>query len=123
MPCHVDAALGAQQARRRPAWRRLSHWAGIGMHAHSPRSSTMGKERTSLEQDSKFARALGSSDFHTREAGLRALTTWLSRKHDIEELELLKLWKGVFYCFWHSDKAAVQVRRAVWRSKPKPCRS
>ena len=59
--------------------------------------------------ESQFARALGSSDFHTREAGLHALTTWLARKADISELDLLKLWKGVFYCFWHSDKAAVQV--------------
>ena len=59
--------------------------------------------------ESQFARALGSSDFHTREAGLQALTTWLARKADISELDLLKLWKGVFYCFWHSDKAAAQV--------------
>lgn len=59
--------------------------------------------------ESKFARALGSVDYHTREGGLQALTTWLSRRHDIAELELLRLWKGIFYCFWHSDKIAVQV--------------
>jgi len=64
------------------------------------------------DADSKFARALGSTDYHTREAGLAALTAWLAKKHDIDELDLLKLWKGIFYTFWHSDKHAVQVRAA-----------
>ena len=75
------------------------------------------KERPLLEPslagahgDSKFARALGSVDFHTREAGLRAMAAWLSRRGVVEESDLLKLWKGVFYCFWHSDSAPVQVR-------------
>lgn len=68
-------------------------------------------EGVSADRESKFARALGSSDYHTREAGLSALQTWLARKADIEAQDLLKLWKGIFYCFWHSDKAPVQVRR------------
>jgi ribosomal RNA-processing protein 1 len=67
-------------------------------------------------EESKFTRALGSSDFHTREAGLAALRSWLTRKRDVDELDLLKLWKGIFYCFWHSDKADVQVRRHAWRT-------
>lgn len=68
------------------------------------------KPRHLLEEaDSKFARALGSTDYHTREAGLAALTAWLAKRNDVEELELLKLWRGVFYTFWHSDKHAVQV--------------
>lgn len=69
--------------------------------------------KRSLEADSAFTRALGSTDYHTREAGLRALQTFLARKSDIEELDLLKLWKGIFYCFWHSDKSAVQVCGAL----------
>ncbi|KAI3435489.1 hypothetical protein D9Q98_001555 [Chlorella vulgaris] len=63
-------------------------------------------------EESKFTRALGSSDFHTREAGLAALRSWLTRKRDVDELDLLKLWKGIFYCFWHSDKADVQLALA-----------
>eukprot|EP00887_Chlorella_sp_A99_P001477 scaffold8.g1477.t1 len=75
------------------------------------------KERRLLEAvssggDSNFARALGSSEYHTREQGLRALTAWLSRRADVDDASLLKLWKGVFYCFWHSDKAAVQAALA-----------
>jgi ribosomal RNA-processing protein 1 len=73
------------------------------------------KQRPSLEAISpdgncKFSRALGSVDYQTREKGLQALTLWLSRKSEVDEKDLLKLWKGIFYCFWHSDKAHVQVR-------------
>ena len=61
---------------------------------------------------SKFARALGSVDYHTREAGLQALATWLSRQQGVTLGELVKLWKGVFYAFWHSDKSQVQASQA-----------
>lgn len=60
--------------------------------------------------NSKFARALGSTDFHTREQGLQALSRWLTHKQLVSELDMLKLWKGIYFCFWHSDKEPVQVR-------------
>lgn len=56
--------------------------------------------------------ALGSTDFHTREAGLAALTALLARRTDLGELEALKLWRGIFYAYWHSDKAPVQAALA-----------
>ena len=62
--------------------------------------------------NSKFARALGSVDYQTREKGLQALTTWLSKRSDISEQELKRLWRGIFYCFWHADRAPFQVHRA-----------
>ena len=62
--------------------------------------------------NSKFARALGSVDSQTREKGLQALTTWLSKRNDISEQELKRLWKGIFYCFWHADRAAFQVHKS-----------
>lgn len=61
------------------------------------------------EGNSKFARALGSVDYHTREKGLAALTRWLTRREQVAEADMRKIWKGLFYCFWHSDKAPVQV--------------
>ena len=60
--------------------------------------------------DSKFARALGSPDYVTRERGLSALLAWMSVRTDLTEADMLKIWKGLFFCFWHSDKAPVQVR-------------
>lgn len=63
--------------------------------------------------EGKLARALGSVDYHTRERGLQAVALWLSRRQEISELEMAKLWKGIFYAFWHSDKQPVQVGRAA----------
>jgi ribosomal RNA-processing protein 1 len=60
--------------------------------------------------NSKFARALGSTDYGTREKGLQALSRFLVHKDSMSELDMMKLWKGVFFCFWHSDKVPVQVR-------------
>lgn len=66
-------------------------------------------EKVTEDGNSSFAKALGSVDFHTRERGLQALTVFLKRSAKLDELALRKLWKGLFYCFWHSDKAFAQV--------------
>lgn len=58
--------------------------------------------------NSMFARALGSGDFHTRDQGLQALVTWLKSQNKVDDESLQKLWKGLLYCFWHSDKEHVQ---------------
>lgn len=58
--------------------------------------------------NSQFARALGSGDFHTRDQGLQALVLWLTGQAAVADESLQKLWKGILYCFWHSDKEHVQ---------------
>lgn len=82
-----------------------------------PRRKRKVLEAVSADGDSKLARALGSVDSGTREQGLQALTLWLSRKPDLTELDLLKLWKGIFYAFWHSDMSHVQVRPRMRRRR------
>lgn len=62
--------------------------------------------------NSKFARCLGSTDYATRDKGVQALSRFLLYKDELPELDVMKLWKGLFFCFWHSDKVPVQV----WRS-------
>lgn len=62
--------------------------------------------------NSRFARALGSTDYATREKGVQALSLWLTHKQDIPELDMMRLWKGLFFCFWHSDKVPVQTELA-----------
>eukprot|EP00198_Chlamydomonas_reinhardtii_P000161 XP_001689496.1 predicted protein [Chlamydomonas reinhardtii] len=61
---------------------------------------------------SPFARALGSTDFQTREKGLQALAHFLTRKTELKQTDMMKIWKGLFYCFWHSDKQPVQAELA-----------
>ncbi|CAL8467083.1 g6619 [Coccomyxa elongata] len=74
-----------------------------------------GLEPVSIAEDGggncKFARALGSVDWHTREQGLQALTIWLTRTTPTEA-DLTKIWKALFFCFWHSDKSHVQAELA-----------
>lgn len=40
------------------------------------------------------------------------LTAFLSREKPFTEFELLKLWKGLFYCLWMSDKPLAQQNLA-----------
>jgi len=92
-----------------------------GESHQQPKRKKVRREKPTLERipatteadvtgKSKFVRALGSTDYQTREKGLQALTRWMVHKENMTELDMLKIWKGLFYAFWHSDKAPVQVR-------------
>jgi ribosomal RNA-processing protein 1 len=111
--------------------------AGGGDHPPSPKKQKPVLERVPEALDdgrSAFARALASVDYHTRERGVHALTLWLVRRgaaaaaaangapdadaddkhndnHDssgISDVDLLKVWKGLFFTLWHSDTPPVQ---------------
>ncbi|CAM6097151.1 unnamed protein product [Calypogeia fissa] len=56
-----------------------------------------------------IARKLASSDKGTREKAVALLEHWLTCQQEIPEEELKKIWKGLFYCVWHADKAPVQA--------------
>ncbi|KAK9810440.1 hypothetical protein WJX72_010775 [[Myrmecia] bisecta] len=64
------------------------------------------------EGDSKFARALGSVSWRTREQALSGLIAWLQKRKTVTDLDMMKIWKGLFYCFWHSDKQHIQAELA-----------
>lgn len=66
-------------------------------------------EDTAATSDSGLARALGSTDRDTREKGLLVLTQWLNSHPDASQNEIIRLWKALYYCFWHSDLVSVQV--------------
>jgi len=53
---------------------------------------------------------LASTDKKTRDKAIKNLSTFLSDSSQdaIPESEMAKLWKGIFYCFWMSDKPLVQ---------------
>ncbi|KAL5457137.1 hypothetical protein EMCRGX_G034377 [Ephydatia muelleri] len=64
----------------------------------------------------KFANRLGSNEPTVRNRAIKALRKWISARsassQKLSELELLKLWKGLFVCMWHSDKPLVQEELA-----------
>jgi ribosomal RNA-processing protein 1 len=51
-------------------------------------------------------------DKKLRDSALTSLRTYLSAQSSISTLDLLKLWKGLFYCLWMQDKPALQQRLA-----------
>ncbi|PBK76788.1 Nop52-domain-containing protein [Armillaria solidipes] len=57
---------------------------------------------------------LASTDKKVRDKAIKNLSVFLSDSEDaLPPLELAKLWKGIFYCFWMSDKPLVQQALAT----------
>ncbi|KAJ4407595.1 hypothetical protein N0V91_003864 [Didymella pomorum] len=63
-----------------------------------------------MATDSPFIKNLASSDKEIRDNAFDSLRTYLGGRSEIPELDLLKLWKGLFYCLWMQDKPALQQR-------------
>ncbi|KAJ7631117.1 nucleolar protein,Nop52-domain-containing protein [Roridomyces roridus] len=57
-----------------------------------------------------LAKHLAHTDKKTRDKAVKALATFLSddTQEPISKTDMAKLWKGIFYCFWMSDKPLVQ---------------
>ncbi|ESK90900.1 ribosomal rna processing protein [Moniliophthora roreri MCA 2997] len=53
---------------------------------------------------------LASTEKKVRDKAIKNLAAFLSdpEQNEISKSEMLKLWKGIFYCFWMSDKPLVQ---------------
>ncbi|KAK7058396.1 hypothetical protein VNI00_002030 [Paramarasmius palmivorus] len=53
---------------------------------------------------------LASTEKKVRDKAIKNLIAFLSdaEQNELPEQEMIKLWKGIFYCFWMSDKPLVQ---------------
>ncbi|KAH8120081.1 Nop52-domain-containing protein, partial [Phellopilus nigrolimitatus] len=53
---------------------------------------------------------LASTDKRTRDKAVKSLAAFLSTpdQNALPKSEMAKLWKGIFYCYWMSDKPLVQ---------------
>ncbi|KAK5123171.1 hypothetical protein LTR85_003369 [Meristemomyces frigidus] len=67
---------------------------------------------TTAQPSNPFIKQLASSDRKTRDRALSSLRTYLHRSKPFTALDFLKLWKGLFYCMWMSDKPRTQQRLA-----------
>ncbi|XP_066592488.1 ribosomal RNA processing protein 1 homolog [Prorops nasuta] len=69
-----------------------------------------------IAQEIKFARLLASNDKKVRYKVLNNLKKWLSFRNKssfaFTEADFMRLWKGLFYCMWMSDKPLVQEELA-----------
>ncbi|KAJ5728813.1 uncharacterized protein N7483_003321 [Penicillium malachiteum] len=59
-------------------------------------------------QKTPFVRDLASSDRKTRDKALESLTSFLRARNDLKLLDMVKLWKGLFFCVFHSDRPLTQ---------------
>lgn len=69
-----------------------------------------------LTAEVHFAQRLASNQQKLRDKTLKKVGTWLATKSvnndAFSEDSLLKLWKGLFYYFWHTDKPLIQEEKA-----------
>jgi len=64
-------------------------------------------------KNTKFAKALVSSDRHTRDKTFERLRKWLCSQKSLDHLSMKKVWKALFYAMWHSDGREVQRELAI----------
>ncbi|KAJ8562453.1 hypothetical protein K7X08_011744 [Anisodus acutangulus] len=64
---------------------------------------------TTLTQGTSLIKHLASSNASIRSKAFTHLQTWLITQTQLPDDDMKKLWKGLFYCLWHSDKALAQA--------------
>jgi ribosomal RNA-processing protein 1 len=57
---------------------------------------------------SKASKLINRIDRKIRDKAVESLTLFLRSRNDLTLVELLKLWKGLFFCFYHSDRPLTQ---------------
>lgn len=87
--------------------------AGLGNTSKS--KETIDPKLDLLSPEVKFGRLLGGTDQRKRHAAVKKLKEYLRARCDIDnenggisELDLLKLWKGLWYTLYMADKVPVQ---------------
>ncbi|KAL8666519.1 MAG: hypothetical protein Q9202_001317 [Teloschistes flavicans] len=53
-------------------------------------------------RETPFVKDLASSDRQTRESALESLRQFVTTHRTLTDLDLLKLWRGLFFCLWHT---------------------
>ncbi|KNE58056.1 hypothetical protein AMAG_04880 [Allomyces macrogynus ATCC 38327] len=61
---------------------------------------------------SNIGKRLAAVDKHVRDKAVASLRTWLGGQADMSDVDCLKLWRALFYCYWLSDKPAIQEELA-----------
>jgi len=63
--------------------------------------------------DVQFAQKLAANDKKDRDRAVKKLKKWFgARSSGFPQDELMRIWKGLFYCYWMSDKPLVQEELA-----------
>lgn len=127
------AYVGSTHHAITPLWHKARATAGLGALGSADKKivtlthvvgplTTMGKNKRERQAEPVVAeiplgRYLASTEKPVRDRAIRSLAAFLlaSAKSEglcMDSLEIHKLWKGIFYCFWMSDKPMVQQQLA-----------
>lgn len=75
-------------------------------------ATTISKSSVPSQREAKFARSLVHPEKSVRDATFSALQEYVRGVKQMEEIEMLKLWKSLYYCMWLADKREVQEELA-----------
>lgn len=64
------------------------------------------------QEDVKFAKSLVNPEKSIRDKTLFTFKKHISSLTSVEHLEMLKIWKALYYCMWLSDKQPIQAELA-----------
>ncbi|MCL7022430.1 hypothetical protein MKW94_003223 [Papaver nudicaule] len=62
-----------------------------------------------LKPVKKIIQHLASCSKSTRDKAIKLLKSWFPSQPEVSDEQMRKIWKGLFYCIWHSDKQQVQL--------------
>eukprot|EP01134_Creolimax_fragrantissima_P001287 CFRG1287T1 len=79
------------------------------------------QENKQKEREIRFGRRLASSDKKLRDKAVKKLRGWLSAQQNTSLLDNQKIWKGLFYCVYMSDKPLIQEELVSQISKLVHC--
>ena len=65
-------------------------------------------------KEMRFGARLAHTEKVVRDKAVANLSAFLASREEMSELELLKIWKGLFYCMWMCPKMAVQVNTFLY---------
>ncbi|KAG5438841.1 hypothetical protein PCANB_002561 [Pneumocystis canis] len=69
------------------------------------------KKSPEIYEFKEVIKRLSSNNKKIRDSAVISLSFFLSKKH-LDYFELLKLWKGLYYCMWMSDRPLTQQKLA-----------
>jgi len=65
------------------------------------------------QQPLNFGKRLAHTEKTVRDRGFKTLKSWLEKHPELDRLDYLKIWKGLYFGMWMSDKRHVQQELAV----------
>lgn len=93
----------------------MRHQPTMGVSAAKPVEHDANAQQ---QREIRFGRRLAANEKKTRDKAVKKLKAWLARQESLTELDNRKIWRGLFYAMWMSDKPLVQEELAEELVRP-----